>query len=305
MITKIQVTNADNEVLEMSLRNPGNTGFLLLDVDGLEPAKANINMINMATDDGGRFNYANLNSKNIVFTIALVPDYSMLETLEDLRQDSYRYFPIKKQVKVEVFSENRSVEIYGYIESNSIDIFTNKVITQISIVCPSPYFRSLGEGIFNFNGEIDMFEFPFSNESLVTNLIEVSAISNVILSNVFYEGDVETGFLIKIHAIGAVENISIFNETTKESLIINTDVIELIMEGPIEAGDDIIISTVKGSKYAILVRDGVTTNILNSLDPTSKWLYFKRGDNVFSFTAEDGIENLQVSLQYAALFEGV
>lgn len=305
MINTIQITNKNNDVLKFEMRSPDSSGFLVRSINGLDPAKANINLIDQATDDGGRFNYSRLNSKNIVFDLVFLPNFSISETIEDLRHKLYKHCPIKQQIKIEFFSDNRSSEIYGYIESNEINIFSRQVSSQISVVCPTPYFKKIEETIVNFNGELSLFEFPFSNESLVSKLIRVSSISNVVLNNILYEGDVETGILIKIHAVGPIEDINIFNESTEESLFIDTSIFLLIVGTTIQAGDDILISTIKGDKRVVLIRNGVYTNILNCLGIDSDWLYFKTGDNILSFTAVSGIENMQLSIEYHALYEGM
>lgn len=305
MISKLNVTNEFNEVLELELRSPEKSGFLIRSVDGLDPSKANVNLVETATDDGGRYTFSRVNSKNIVFDLVLLPNYELSESVEDLRQKLYKYFPIKKQIKIEIFSDNRSSEIYGYIEANEVNIFSKEVFSQISVICPNPFFKKIEENIVNFNGEYPAFSFPFSNESLVAPLLELSEIQRTNLSNVIYEGDIETGMIFNIHAIGAAVDPAIYREATSEVLLINTSIIELLTGFGIIAGDDIIISTVKGNKYVLLFREGYYINILNSLDMTSSWLTLKRGDNILSFDATSGLDNLQISIEYYEVYEGV
>lgn len=51
-----------------------------------------INSTENSTDDGSVFNSARLDARNIVLTMILYPT----PTIEDTRQLSYKYFPIKK-----------------------------------------------------------------------------------------------------------------------------------------------------------------------------------------------------------------
>jgi hypothetical protein len=86
---------------------------------------------------------------------------------------------------------------------------------------------------------------------------------------------------------------------------INTDKLLALTGSVIIAGDDIIISTVKGNKYITLLRDGVYINILNCLDKNVDWLQLSKGDNVFAFTAETGNAVLQFRIENQTVYEGV
>ena len=72
MIKSVTVINHLNESVKMELRSPEKSGFLIQDITGLGPAKANVNSTEMATSDGSVYNSARLNSRNIVLTIKLM-----------------------------------------------------------------------------------------------------------------------------------------------------------------------------------------------------------------------------------------
>jgi hypothetical protein len=195
--------------------------------------------------------------------------------------------------------------IEGYVEANDVNIFSKEESSQISIICPNPNFSSLDNTIFNYSAEISLFEFPFSNEDVDTPLLEVSELMLSDLANIVYTGDVETGLIFYIHAIGPVEDLSIVNEKTSGVFKINTTLLEALTGDGIIAGDDITISTIKGNKYAILLRDGEYINILNAVDDYPEWFMLTKSDNVFGFIAVSGIENLQFRLEYPTLYEGI
>lgn len=305
MISSVVITNQLGESIELELRFPEKSGFLIRSIDGLGPVKTNINTTELATRDGAIFNSARLNSRNIVFDLVFVPNYQLLETVEDVRLRSYKYFSIKEKVEVKVNTDRRTAKIDGYIESNDVDIFSKEESTQISIICPTSYFTALGPQVFNFSSSVPLFEFPFSNESLNVPLLELSELVINTLTNIFYDGDLETGLVFSIHATGPVENLSIVNENSSGTIKIDTDLLTILTGDGIIAGDDITISTVKGSKYAILLRDGVYINILNSIAQFPEWFSLSKKDNVFGFIADSGIENLQFKISYVSLYEGV
>lgn len=304
MIKSITVTNYLGDSIKLELGKPEQSGFLIKSVSGLGPSKANINTTEVSTNDGSFFNSARLNQRNIVFEFIFVESINR-ESIEDIRQKSYKYFPIKKNVDLLIETDNRIVKTTGYVESNEPNIFSSQEGTQISIICPDPYFYSIEKTVTIFSGIEPLFEFPFENNSLTDNLLEFSGIIVNQEKTVFYKGDSEVGIVIYIHAIGEATNLTIYNALTREVLKIDTDRLEALTGSIIKAGDDIIISTIKGQKFIRLIRDGEYINILNCLGRNSDWFRLVKGDNVFAFTAETGITNIQFRIENLIVYEGV
>lgn len=301
MIHAVTVTNYLGDRIRIELARPELSGFAITSITGLGPGKANINTTDISTTDGGLYNSSRLPIRNIVISIK----YLWKDTIEDARQLSYKYFPIKRKVTLLFETDNREVEIEGYVESNDPTIFSSEEGTDISIICPDPLFYSLESNSTIFSGIDPMFEFPFSNESLSENLMEMSVIQNTAIKVIVYEGDAETGVTITIHAIGEAKHVTIYNTGTRESMSINTDKLQTYTGSGITTGDDIIICTVPGEKLITLQRNGVTTNILNCLEKNADWFKLSKGDNVFAYTAESGSENLQFSIENSIVYEGI
>ena len=301
MIKSVTITNHLGESIKMELRFPEKSGFLIQDITGLGPTKANINLTELSTSDGGSFNSARLNSRNIVITLKLLSD----PTIETTRQKTYKYFPIKRKIKLTFETDNRTCEIYGYVEANEPIIFSKQETSQISIICPDPYFYSVGVNNTTFSGVDSLFEFPFSNESLSENLIEFGSLIINQAKTIVYNGDAEIGVTIYIHVLGDATNILITNSLTRDVMKLDTSKLSALIGSGLQNGDDIIISTVKGKKTINLVRDGVSTNILNCLDKNPDWFVLAKGDNVFSFEATTGTSNLQFRIENQIIYEGV
>lgn len=301
MIKSITVTNYRGDSLKLVLEKPEESGFIVESITGLGPAKATINSTEVSTNDGSLFNSSRVTSRNIVISLRFL----WKETIEDVRQLSYKYFPVKRKLTLLIETDNRTSEIEGYVESNEPNIFSKEEGTDISIVCPYPYFYSVSNRVTSFAGIEPAFEFPFSNESLTDPLLEFSTIRKNPDRDIVYTGDAETGITISIRAYGAASNISIYNVTAQEIMKIDTSKIEAITGSGIVEGDEIVICTVKGSKFAVLVREGKTTNILNAIARDSAWFQIAKGTNVFMYVAEMGQNNLQLEIQNKVLYEGV
>lgn len=294
MIKSITVTNYRGEAITIDLYDPESSGFAVQEVTGIGPGDATINFSDIATGDGSLYNSARIDKRNIVLSLIFVGT-----SIESVRQMSYKYFPLKKQLTLLFETENRKAEISGYVESNEPNIFSELEGSDISIVCPDPFFHAAGEDgnkTIYFSGIEPIFEFPFANESLIDQLLEISAIKKDHMKTFFYEGDSDTDVTITIHALDEASGITIYNTDTREYMKINTSMI---------AGDDIIITTKIGHKTIVRRRNAVDTNILNSLDKGVSWFRIYKGSNTFAYEADAGVDNLEFKMEYKLRYEGV
>ena len=117
MIYSIVVTNYLGDRIKLELGKPDVSGFLIKSITGLGPAKANVNTTEVSTNDGSLFNSARLSQRNIVLDMVFI-NTVYGESIEDLRQKSYKYFPLKKSVELTIETDNRYVKTTGYVESN-------------------------------------------------------------------------------------------------------------------------------------------------------------------------------------------
>ena len=301
MIKSITVTNPKNESLVLELTNPKASGLYVRSIDGLGPSKASIHMTELATLDGGVFNSSRMSARNILLTLGMLDS----PTIEDARLRTYKYFPIKRQVTLKVATDKHTLEATGYIESHQPNIFSEQEETQISIVCPDPFFYAKTTNEQGFSGVMPEFTFPFSNNSLTTNLIRFGSIRLDTRANVMYDGDVSTGFIINIHALDVVRNLVIFNTDTNGFLSFDTDKIEAMTGAPFASGDDIIVNTVSGKRSVMLLRSGVYRNVISCLDRRSTWFQLSNGLNQFDFTAEEGDKKVLITFSFRNAYGGI
>jgi hypothetical protein len=301
MIKSVNVTNYLGQSITLELRRPERSGFLIREIRGLGPGKAFINTSDMSTGDGSVYNSARMANRNIVLEI----DYLGNPSIEESRQLSYSFFPIKKEVTLRFKTDKRECEIRGYVENNDPNIFSKKEGTQISIICNDPYFYSLVSYLEVFLGVVDTFQFEFSNESLTEDLIEFGEIISTPNKTIFYEGDSEVGFIMSLKALDNLTNLKIYNLDTREIFQLNDDKLAAITGASILPGDEIYISSLRGNKYILLLRDGEYTNILNAIEKESAWFTLRKGVNNFAYTVDQGISNLYLKINYKLLYEGI
>lgn len=327
MIKSVKITNYLGETIKLELMSPELSGFVVEEIDGLGPIEANINTTDIVTSDGALFNSSRANTREIRLTLKILGGssngFNLDSSIEDNRQLTYKYFPIKKQIRLEVETDNRTAYIYGYVESNEPEIFSDFEETNITIICPNPYFISTKSQETVFSGQTPKFEFLVNeqfekipeeegsdyscldNNSLTEKLIRIGTVEIKTYNHVPYEGDAECGVVITMHAVGTVRDIHIYNTVTREHMHIDTVKLEEKTGHPVIDKDDIIVNTIDGEKSVTLIRDGKAINILNCVDRDSDWFQLAKGDNLIAFTAEEGATNLKFKMSYNVLYEGV
>lgn len=302
MIKGLVVTNHNGESLELDLFHPEWSGIIITNITGLGPPTATINFNELALVDGGIFTSSKIGTRNIVLSLRMMWD----PLIEDSRLRIYKYFPIKKPISLEVITDRRHAVCHGYVESNPPDIFSSEESTQVSILCPDPFFYEMEQSIEIFSGVQPLFEFPFSNESLTENLIEFSVIHEDSRGVINYKGDADTGVLITCHVMfETVENLTLWNTDTREHMRIDTNKIKQLTGIQYSQGDDIIINTKTGEKSVRFVHEGKTYNIISCIEKDADWFKLTAGLNTFTFVADHGESNVMMTVSYHNAYAGM
>lgn len=304
MIESISVTNFKGETIVIELSNPQGSGFGVTGITGLGPVKADINTVSYATRNGSLYSSAHIDSRNIVFGLLFMPSEG--DTIEDVRQRSYKYFPIMGKVELVFKTSNRNARITGYVESNEPDIFAQIESTQISIICPDPYFydNSTKKKIA-FLEKCGLFHFPFYNSGSVKE-IKMGEILKMKTKSFVYNGNAAVGVTIDLSFVGGVTGkISISNISTKQTITLDTS--QLTGANKLSSGDIIQICTRSGEKYARLKKNGSSsyTNILNCVD--TYILDVVGGENQFEITTDNppDEELIELTITTTETFEGI
>jgi len=304
MIQNVQITNHLGEVLTLVMRNPELSGFFIKGITGLGPCKSIINTTDSPSIDGTFFNSVRISPRNVVFDLGFLDNPGEELSIETIRQQSYRFFPMKKPISIKIVTDNREGTTIGYVESNEPVIFSKEENTIISIMCPSSFFE--GDSIITtFTGVTPEFEFPFENLSTTEPLMIMSTLSIDTVKSVFYTGDEATGIFIHVNFTGPVNDLIIYNLNLSQQMAINSAKVIALTGSDFVAGDQLFISTKKGAKSITLIRNGISYNLLNALGVTADWFTVERGDNVFTYTADSGLANMQFTIEHTLLYLGL
>lgn len=241
--------------------------FSVINVDGLAPPTVAVNTSTNA-GDGAFFNSAYVQPRNIVITIVLNGD------IETSRKALYDIFPIKKSLEFVFVNKNRGVQITGYVESINIPLFSQRQQAQVSIICPSAWFRDYTIRTQNFT-RVD--------NSYLTKTVENS-------------GDIDMGVGIFGNFAGSAAGFTLTYVTTGETFSVSY---------VFQNGDTMYINTKQGELTAWVRRSGVVTSLLPYISNTSRWIKLQRGTNELRITMSTGLANTSARVTWAALFGGV
>jgi len=302
-MNSLTITNHLNEILYIDLTRPENSGLVISYINGLGPVKANINMDQVAVIDGSQFNSSRAVSRNVVLGIQLfkIPGF----TITEMRHKIYKYFPLKRKIKLVFDNGIRQAYTFGYVESNEATIFSKDAGNIVSVVCENSYLYDVVGGHSIFGSSTGRFTFPFSNEALTRKLLIMGNVDLKRENIIVYTGEASTGFLLHIHANANATDLILTETKSLGVLGIDSDKLETFLGSDIITGDDIYISTVIGKKYAYLIRQGVVYNILDCLLPNPTWFQLEKGENKYAYSLGDGYGNIDFTISFNIAYEGM
>lgn len=287
----------------LSLTNPWDTGLAITKIDGLGPPKANINTVDLTGSHTGSFyNGAKVTTRNIVISfqlIEVIQNGGVTKTVEDVRNDTYKIFPLASKVTLTIVTDRKRYMIDGYVESIEPDIFNKNETLNISIICPQVYFyeKTSRYGAAAQSILMNEFEYPFANESLYNSLIQMGTITQSsteqYINRIAYDGDVPTGFAVTVEFSSAPQgNYLVINTSTGTNNQANeaysTFTIDWTRVGTTPAqGDSLFLSTIDGAKTVELSGVG---SIMHKIGSDVQWGKLYPGDN--SIRIQDKVEKI-------------
>jgi hypothetical protein len=260
-IDKVEVTNSQGNLLTLMLEDISN-GYVVEEIDGLDPVKATIVTSSFATMDGQQYQASSRDVRNITMKLGYAPNYSIDETIRTLRTRLYGWFTSGESVALAFYmSDGLAVNISGIVETAEQAVFAQEPVMDISILCPQPDFIS--DSIIQIHS-------TFTTTDTVAHPIN-------------YDGTVPAGLTsLSFTVATTLSEFTIYH--TEPSGVLNT----MLISAPLVLGDVVNICTIKGQKSITLTRASVTTSLLWAVSPQSTWIQLKPGTNQFYLHASSG-----------------
>jgi hypothetical protein len=273
MLTKVVVDNMQGHTLTLDLFSWSN-GYILKDVEGLDPVKATIMTSTFAQLDGSQSQGARRDNRNIVITAGLVPDFSTT-TVQSLRTSAYSVAMPKTFVKLSFYDDDvLTATIEGQVESCEATPFAKDPEMKISVICFDPSFSAPTETTVNGN-----------------------TVSTSTEQTIVYPGSVEVGYLLTLAINRSLSDFTIYNRRP------NGDITSIPVTFGFLTSDSCKVSTVAKDKYCTNTRTGVTDSILYAVSTTAKWSPLYPGNNYIRVYAAGAA--IPFTLKYTAKYGGL
>jgi hypothetical protein len=273
MLNKVDVTNRRGNVLTLNMEE-NDSGYQVADIDGLGPVSANLVSTSYANLDGEQFQSAKRGARNIKIKLDLDPDF-VTDTYTTLRQNLYSYFMPKSQISFRFYlSTGLYVDILGYVENMSSPMFELDPNVDISIMCFQP---------------------DFTDPRIVT--VEGFTVAGSTNTTIDYPGTVEAGTVLTLNVNRVLTDFTIYNMDEAGNLY------QLDFSGALIAGDQLVISSLRGSKGITLTRASVSSSYLYGRSAQSSWIEFLEGLNEFRVYAPG--DPVPYELEYVVRYGGL
>lgn len=265
-----------------------NINYVVLTVSGLNPPAADIFTSKSPNRKGLKYNGSTLGARNIIITVKILGD------VEINRNALYDWTDSEQYTKIRYKNGIKNVYCEGYVEECGVDPFTDNEVVDIAILCTDPFWKDLEEMQSEIASVLKQFVFPFAIDSAG---IPFSTLRGITEATVYNAG-AETGLTFIIRCNGDVENLSIYDTTdTTKNFRINTTL----------ENDWIVEINTEGSPKTCkaIKPDGTTENLLKYLSASPTWFTLKKGMNHFGYTADSGVNFVEMSIRYTNKYLGV
>lgn len=277
---------SNNRVLEIGKGKP----YRLLSIEGIESGEYEIYTTDNVMGDGITVTNRRIKHRSIILEVEYTGNNPKLE-----RPKLANFFNLYNSGKLIINYQgterltNYIVESYKVNSKNLYGPFK----FLISLICPDPFLKDVNTTKSEIAIWRNVFEFPLE---LLEEGIELGYREPSLIVNIFNKGDVPCAMTIQFKALATVVNPSLFNVSTREYFKINKTM---------NAGEIITITTHFGNKRVELNQNGVISNAFNWIDLNSTFMQLEPGDNLLRYDADDGIDNLEVSIWHTPQYLGV
>jgi hypothetical protein len=229
------------------------SSYILKDVIGLGPPEINVAMLETLSQ-GGIHQLSKALSREVVMRIRLNPDYSLSETVADLRNSLYGFLSVGKAPLPPMYIKllsgiNTVAQIQAYIKKFEIVPFAKEPEVQVTFACVKSFLEGPAQIEIN-TGTLDTLNPQIDNT-----------------------GTAPTGFYMQLT----------FSDPSEYFSITSSDDISLAISigYSFQTGDVLTIDTQPGTRYVGRTRSGSGLDLYNELDSDAVWLTLQAGINGF------------------------
>lgn len=293
------------------------TPFHLVEIEGIYGFEANVVTSENTTTDGSTYQGSTIKERFIEIIVEMDENY------EENRNLLYKCFPAKRTGTL-AYTENGKTKVIDYEVKGIIPGLTTGKVRDytISLKCPKPHFQDLSDVEVIMASWVSNVRFPIilPEEGIVFGYREAELVKTIENES----GADNIGITAVFKADGVVTNPAIYHSESG-------NFIKLGYEGydfSLSPGQYVVITTHTGRKNVYLL-DGVSQAEIEEhkdrygivdwetvislygeaineyTDEDSEYIQLQDGTNTITYTADDGISYLSVSIYYRISYLGV
>jgi len=285
---KLYLTNKNNQTLDL-LNNKNR--FILKSIEGLHGIETTISENESPYMDGTNIEYVKALPRSIELTFKLRGN--IRESIEFFTS----FVKSKQYVTLREIENGRDISITGVATIPPYTRMMRSCEITLTIYCGQPYWVDTNFTVGVIDDVISLLAFPVNGQHFTINGQALGKITNSMTKNLENTGDTSVGAVFVLEAVDPVVNPQINCSTGEQQGWF------MKLETTLKAGDQVVISTVKGDKY-ITINGSTTSAILNALKYNgTDWLQLEQGSNVFTITADSGTENVYFNATFKRKYE--
>ena len=269
-------------------------GILIESIEGIYAFEGEVQTSPYSQTNGDRFKNSRVLKRNIVVMGKIFDDFW------NNRQLLYRVFRMGSHGRFCYTEPDRSNRYADYyVESVEIDQNPFRGQYQISLICPDPFFYAERPEHVDLASWVSDFEFihEFVAEGEEIGHRETEMIKEIQNLN----GVDGIGMKIILTASGDVTNPYVYMYETGERIAIGTT----LNPYTLTSAKRVEIDTTTGKKNIVQIMNNVQTRINEYLDPDSTFFQLGAGINTVGYNAAEGVDFLNVHIEYKMRFLGV
>lgn len=200
----------------------------------------------------------------------------------------------KNTVRIRYITENTDVYIDCRTEQVNTPPNTFPMVTQISFVCPDPYWRKSGDNSVIIAGTTPCWEFPVE---IPSEGMEFGTIRAELITVVNNEGTAESGALFTITTKSSCTNPKLMNVYTGEFIQVAVSM---------QYGDILEICTEQGKKSIYFTHNGVKSDYFNYRVSGSTFFQIACGENPIKYTVDTGDSHaIDITCKFDTKYGGI
>lgn len=264
---------ANNEEMPL-FENPY---FTVTNIDGLTQSDVAISSNVMSDVDGDFINAQTVNPRNVTITLRVNQNINP----EVFKRYVMAFVKPKQKGSLYMDYRDRAMTLTGVVQSIDMPRFSNAVAMQFTLYCSQPLWEDAEQLLAQISDIVSMHRWPIiPKEEPDIIMGEIMETNTQTITN---GGDVAVGMIMTIVALGDVSNPIIMRENSSEFFKVDVTMKEK---------DELIISTVKGSKSVVLNGE----NIIDKVAKDSTWLQLDVGKNYLVIDDDNGGNAMQFTL---------